>query len=84
MTAHFALNAVANAPTDAQLLACDAVLEYASLLSSQSAALIAAAAMADIGGVEAGLWACRHIFAAAAQSWREAVPPLPRDEGDKA
>jgi hypothetical protein len=65
--------------TDAELLACDAVLDCASLLSVESAALIAAAASADLAATEARLWTCRRALTMAITSWREAVPALPSD-----
>lgn len=63
-----------NTPSDAQIQAFDAVLELASMLSVESAALIAASASADIAATEARLWTCRQTLAAAITSWREAVP----------
>jgi hypothetical protein len=72
MTAPFPGEAVV--PTPAQVQALDAVLEFASVLSVESAALIAAAASADMAGTEARLWTCRRTLTAAITSWREAVP----------
>ncbi|CAJ0867533.1 hypothetical protein AMST5_01963 [freshwater sediment metagenome] len=66
---------------DAELLACDAVLECASALSVESAALIAASAGADLAGVEARLWTCRRVLTAAITSWREAVPTGSSNDG---
>ena len=68
-------------PSAAQLMACDAVIEFSSLLSVESAALIAAAASADIAAVEARLWTCRRVLTAAITSWREAVPAGSSNEG---
>lgn len=68
------------ASTDAELLACDAVLECASALSIESAALIAASASADIAAVEARLWTCRRVLTTAITSWREAVPQFDRED----
>jgi hypothetical protein len=80
MTAHYKLDLEAMpAPTNAQLMACDAVLECASALSTESAALIAAAANADLAATEARLWTCRRALTMAVTSWREAVPALPSD-----
>lgn len=61
---------------DAQLIACDAVVDFASVLCSESAALLAAAASADVAAVEARLWTCRRALTAAISTWREAVPAL--------
>ena len=83
MTAHINPEQI-RALTEAQTLACDAVLECASLLATQSAALVAASAMADMAAVEACLWACKHILTTAITNWREAVPALPRDDGGDA
>ncbi len=60
--------------TDDQLLAADAVLEYASRLNAEVAALIAASSVADPAEIEARLWTCRKTLAAAIKSWREAIP----------
>jgi hypothetical protein len=68
-------------PTDAQIQAFDAVLELASVLSVESAALIAASASADIAATEARLWTCRRTLAAAIVSWREAIPGSSPNEG---
>lgn len=71
-------------PTDAQFLALDAVLESASMLCIESAALIAAAAGADIAATEARLWTCRRVLTAAVASWREVIPaPSNHDAGGK-
>ena len=59
---------------DAQLLAADAVLEYASLLNAECAALIAAAAAGDAAEIEARLWMARRTLQAAIKTWREACP----------
>ncbi|MFO1101318.1 MAG: hypothetical protein U1E20_00260 [Methylocystis sp.] len=62
-------------PTAAQLLACDALVEFASVMCVESAALLAAAAAADVPAVEARLWTSRRALTTAIQSWRESVPP---------
>lgn len=67
--------------SDAQLIACDAVVDFASILCGESAALLAAAASADVAATEARLWTCRRTLAAAIESWREAVPPLSQEGG---
>lgn len=61
-------------PTDAQLIACDAIVEFASIMCAESAALLAAAAAADVPAIEARLWTSRRTLTTAIQSWREAVP----------
>jgi hypothetical protein len=70
-----------SSPSDAQIQAFDAVLELASMLSVESAALIAASASGDIAATEARLWTCRRTLAAAITSWREAVPRSSSDQG---
>ncbi len=57
---------------DARLIAADAVLEYASIMNAETAALIAAAASGDPAAIEARLWTCRRTLTAAILAWREA------------
>ncbi|WP_292530588.1 hypothetical protein [Methylocystis sp.] len=66
-------------PTEAQLIACDAIVEFASIMCAESAALLAAAAAADVPAIEACLWTSRRTLTATIKSWRESVPPLHRD-----
>ncbi|MGE4172606.1 MAG: hypothetical protein AB7F41_09015 [Methylocystis sp.] len=77
--APIAIPSAAAQPTDAQLIACDAIVEFASILCGESAALLAAAAAADVAAVEARLWTSRRTLTTAIHSWRESVPP--REEG---
>ena len=63
-----------SADYDAELIALDAVIDFAGVLCQQSAALLAAAASADLAATEAHLWTCKRVLTAAIASWREAVP----------
>lgn len=67
-------------PTDAQLLACDFVAQAGIELAQQVAALVSAASVGDVAGVEARLWCVRRILLVATRSWREAVPSLDQPE----
>lgn len=80
MNARAIPNEATTVQTDPELLAFDAVLECASELSMQAAALIAAASSCDEAATEARLWMCRRVIKTAAISWRAAVPALP-DQG---
>lgn len=62
--------------SEAELIALDVVVDFASALCGESAALLAAAASADVAATEARLWTCRRTLSAAIESWREAVPAL--------
>lgn len=80
------MNAPAQIPTnaasvmaDSQLIACDAIVEFAGILCCESAALLAASAACDVSAVEARLWTCRRVLTAAIATWREAVPAPPKD-----
>lgn len=68
------LGARRSADYDAELLSLDAVVDFAGELCQQAAALLAAAASADLPATEARLWTCRRVLTAAITSWREAVP----------
>jgi hypothetical protein len=62
--------------SDGVLIALDGVVEVAPVLILEATALLAAAAAADIGAVEARLWTLRRALKEAIATWREAVPSL--------
>jgi hypothetical protein len=64
------------APTDAQLIACDALVEFADVLAREATQLRDYAVEADVRAVEAKLWASKRVLTAAIKTWREVVPPL--------
>lgn len=63
------------APSEAELMAFDALIEMASLLNGESCKLLAAAAIGDPAAVEACLWTSRRVLTEAIRSWREVTPP---------
>lgn len=65
--------------SEAELIALGGVTEFAAVLCRESAALLAAAASADVVATEVRLWTCRRTLVAAILSWREAVPALSQE-----
>ncbi|ARN80921.1 hypothetical protein [Methylocystis bryophila] len=70
--------------SEAELIALDGIVEFASVLCMQSTALLAAAATSDVLATGERLLTCHRALTAAIACWREADPALSSNEGSVA